>query len=286
MADSIPKGKDLELAVEAIERAILKASPMYDENTFRLESRKIIVVDGVKHEIDVWVEVEIAKGYDPVFIFECRNREEKVDKNDIIVFSEKIDASRAQRGFFVARHFTKYAKTQAEKDPRIQLLVATELPMDEIPVPFDFHFVALEDPPHSLIVMRVEGSEGSESADVDIGQAEVLLEGQPVDFSKYVQEWTYAATEERNRTFPSGNLPEGDYDLKAHMRRMFGTGELFVDGPPIAYMDLGVEYKLRIIRPRLVSHFEVETRGRSLSLAPVQMGDGVEAQVTFTALDP
>jgi hypothetical protein len=111
------KGDRLERAVRAIEQAILRDFPAYSDKTFRFASKKIVNSGGVHHEIDVHVEVELGPGYNSVFIFECKNWEENVGKNEIIVFQEKIDATRAQRGFFVARGYTKDAVVQAAKEP-------------------------------------------------------------------------------------------------------------------------------------------------------------------------
>src|SRR5689334_20905416 len=63
--------------------------------------------------------VGVAKGYTVTFIFECKNWEDAVGKNEIIIFSEKIDAVSAQRGYFVAKSFTRDAEAQALKDPRM-----------------------------------------------------------------------------------------------------------------------------------------------------------------------
>ncbi len=110
MKTPLQKGNELESVVRSIESAILQSSPNLRESTFKIESKKVATVDGVRHEIDVYVEVDIGKGYTAIFIFECKNWQDAVGKNDIIVFSEKIDALQAQRGFFVAKSFTRYAK--------------------------------------------------------------------------------------------------------------------------------------------------------------------------------
>jgi hypothetical protein len=120
------KGRALERAVHAIEAVILESSPSLREKPFRIEMRKTLSVGGVHHEIDVFVTVEIAKGYDATFIFESKNWATPVGKNEIIVFAEKIDAAVAQTGYFIAKAFTKDAEAQAAKDPRIKLLISTE----------------------------------------------------------------------------------------------------------------------------------------------------------------
>ena len=81
MSDANQKGTALEKAVLAIERAILKASPLLSENAFKIEARHVLTVADVRHEVDIWVEVNIGPGYSSVFLFECKNWSEKVGKN-------------------------------------------------------------------------------------------------------------------------------------------------------------------------------------------------------------
>jgi hypothetical protein len=136
------KGHALEIAVHAIETVILESSPSLRGQPFQIKRRKTVVVDGVRHEIDVFAMIGAAKGYESIFIFECKNWEAAVSKNEIIIFSEKIDAAVAQRGFFIAKQFTKDALAQAAKDPRITMLYATEYDPTNVPPPQGFHFTA------------------------------------------------------------------------------------------------------------------------------------------------
>jgi hypothetical protein len=53
------KGTSLELAVQAIETMILRESPSYSEKTFTIDTKKIVTVAGVRHEIDIWVSVDL-----------------------------------------------------------------------------------------------------------------------------------------------------------------------------------------------------------------------------------
>ena len=160
------KGRELENAVHAIESVILQSSPTLHDKAFNIEARKRITVGGVHHEIDIFVTVEVAKGYKSTFVFECKNWEDAVGKNELIVFSEKIDATSAQRGFFVAKSFTKDAAAQAQKDPRITLLTATEHDPATTITPQSFHFTA----PARLkptITFRVAGSSGTNVSPID-----------------------------------------------------------------------------------------------------------------------
>ena len=140
---NLEKGNRLEEAVRRIETSIIQSALGYSEARFEIESKKIISVQGVRHEIDVWVTARIAAGYQSFFIFECRNREEKVSKNDIIVFSEKVRAANTAKGFFVAKAFTQDALAQVALDPRMETLVAEELDASSInfrEVPFRTDF--------------------------------------------------------------------------------------------------------------------------------------------------
>jgi len=74
MGQSQDKGNALEKAVKNIEESILRAFPAYNEKTFRVEWKKLIVAGDVTHEIDVWVEIELGSGYSSLVIFECKNR--------------------------------------------------------------------------------------------------------------------------------------------------------------------------------------------------------------------
>ena len=78
---------------------ILESSPDLRENSFRIETRKQIVVGGVHHEIDIFVTVDSAPGYASTFIFECKNWAKPVNKNEIMLFGRKISLAVAQHGY-------------------------------------------------------------------------------------------------------------------------------------------------------------------------------------------
>ncbi len=132
------KGDALEDAVRMIEMVILDADPYSEDSPITIEPKKIVVVEGVKHEIDIYITINNGKGYTSTFIFECKNWQDKVDKNEIIIFARKVADVRATKGFFVARRFTTDAIAQAERDG-IELLTADDI-VDALP-PFleNFH---------------------------------------------------------------------------------------------------------------------------------------------------
>jgi hypothetical protein len=264
------KGNELERSVAAIEGAILRASPAYKESTFVIKTKKIITVGGVHHEIDIWVDVEIGHGYDAVFIFECKNWKDSVGKNEIIVFSEKIQAASAQRGFFAAKSFTKDAEAQVRKDPRIILLRATEHEADATPVPFDFHVLSNEVMQVDLeLTQRCTGTGPRKSMELDVASIDARLGGQLLNLDRYVKRWVESTSNASVNKFPSGNLPEGAYDIGTTEDRSFTEGELIINDMDIETMRLEVKCSIRVLRPAVVSHYEVATRGRVVTFAPV-----------------
>jgi hypothetical protein len=192
MRDVTPqqKGDALESAVTAIESAIISAFPGYSESTFRIEGKKIVKVDGVRHELDVYVSVDRGMGYEATFIFECKNWTDKVGKNEIIILSEKIKAIGAQRGFFVARAYTSDAIAQAGLDPRVELLTAVVLDPMTIAVPGGFHLIQMGETTASVLVrFDLEGREPVRVL-IDLKTANFELNGKIEDFEVYVNAWT------------------------------------------------------------------------------------------------
>ena len=172
----------------------------------------------------------------------------------------------------MAKSTTKDAKAQAEKDRRITLLTATEHNVDETPVPFDFHFILLE-----RIDSEVDFSPRGELRQrepIQLSEARAAHKGADLNLDQYLREWISETCNESLRTFPSGTLAEGDYEREAEAQRVFDEGELTVNDLDIAEAKLQVKFSVRVVRPPVVSHFEVATRGRSLSLAPVTLGVG------------
>jgi len=276
------KGNALEKAVRLIEGAIIHSFPGYSESTFRIEGKKIVVVDGVRHEVDVYVLASLGRGYESPFIFECKNWEEKVGKNEIIILSEKVKVLGAQRGFFVAKSYTADAIAQAALDPRIELLTAAELDPATVAVPAGVHLVQTGET-HGKAVIRNKGSGKRETVPMDLEAASFELQGETTDLSKYVRSWIEKAREERCRSFPSLTL-DGEHTLEFKETRTFQQGEAVVNGKPVAAIDLEGTVKVQVFRAVVVSAFEVTTRGRLISVEIA--GSQVELLAEFVQVDP
>jgi len=280
MANSQEKGNALEEAVLAIEELILRTSPNVKEKTFLIESKKIINVGGVHHEIDLFVTFELGPGYDPVFIFECKNWKEAVGKNEIIVFAAKITAAGAQRGFFVAKSFTADAKAQASQETRMELLVASEHDPTGTILPFKYQTTFLK-PLHVKVVLRKWGGLGTKVEKYDLSQAVATLNGQRLNLLDYVNDWVTQAMNQSMLTFASGTLEEGTYQRECEANRTFEEGIFIVNDTSIGSAAITVQFEIYLSRPAVKSHFEVGGRGRVISFEPHTIGNVTINELQF-----
>ena len=267
------KGRALERAVHAIEAVILESSPSLCEKQFRIEMRKHLNVGGVHHEIDIFVTVEIAKGYsNATFIFEVKNWETPVGKNEIIIFTEKIDAAVAQHGYFIAKAFTKDAEAQAAKDPRVKILIATEHDPALTAVPEHFHCTE-QASAKGLTTFQIAGSSRTNMTTVLIDETIMQLSGTPVPLRIYLDSWILDLYQRTLLVFSTVTLPEGIHPMLASEERSFGPGQCFIDGKEMGTVRLDAEYGVRIFHPMVLSDYEVSTRGRVVRLTPITMRD-------------
>lgn len=146
------KGESLERAVEAIEHAVFKYEPSLKNVEYTITRRKIVFFEGANHEIDLHLEFHLAEHHNAVFIFECRNRREKVDKNDVVILDEKAIACGAQKAFLVARSFTKGAEQKSENPrSRVVLLKAKNLLEGDA----EFKLPSIKQTSHSDVKMEI-----------------------------------------------------------------------------------------------------------------------------------
>jgi hypothetical protein len=268
-------GNELERAVHLIERAILDSSPGLAKDSFRIEGKKIVTVDGVRHEIDLWVEIDHGRDYRSIFIFECKNWKHKVGKNEIIIFSEKIDVLQAQKGFFVAPEFTSGAEAQATRDGRIQLLNVTDYPPEEMictaPVQCEIRNGTIK----ALFVVTEEYLLSEVNAKrADPKSKDCSLNGVAINLYDYLQSWVVECAEDRQESFDAQSCEEGVYELHGIGCRNFSKTPLIVGGVNVKQIDVKVKFKVQVARPAIMSDYEVKFRGRVISFAPIVTEQG------------
>ncbi len=126
------KGDKLEEVVAFIENIIF-ANDEKSNIRFWIDRKKFFY-DRI-HEIDIVVKVEVTRQRYEYYLIECKNRTEKVDKNDIIVLERKLrdyqkkelkDPDAVVKGVLVGTAFTRPARVLAKED-RIEIVVAEEI---------------------------------------------------------------------------------------------------------------------------------------------------------------
>jgi hypothetical protein len=273
------KGDALELAVAAVEELILRNSPVKPA----FERKKIVNVGGVHHEIDLYVTIDPGAGYKSVFIFECKNWEQPVGKNEVIVFSRKIADVQASKGFIVAKNFTSDAAAAAQLDPRIVLMLAREYDptKDVAPIEFFARFPAMT---KMEVLFAKVGSQGLKIETKNFDEVQAKYRGQPVELKSCVVAWSLEACDGDIMTFFNELVPEGVYNRgPISASKPFQRGELFLDDSEIEKVSFVIEYKVDVVKTRLVSHFEIETRGRFFSFAPIMReGEILQWNVVLT----
>lgn len=270
MASRKATGDALEEAVKGIENALLAMNSAVQTANYVIETKKVFVIDGVKHEIDVYVKIDFGFGYDTIVLFECKNWNTKsVGKNDVIIFSEKVKALRATKGYFVARGFSRHAEAQALKDTRISLLRAS----DTAPIWPQLEYIHvlgrdLGDYIANAVFIAPSGSDPDSSIALD---GSLTVEGtlypsisefiRPIAEEMIVQYLANAATHE---------LPVGTYRRDVVRKLLFRDAA--VNEVVVAGLYLKVDFGFAIARPAIESVFDVQTRGRIYKTAITQLG--------------
>jgi len=261
------KGTNLEDAVRLIEQTILNSKPGFKEFPFLIETKKIFVSDGVRHEIDVYVEIDLGHGYKSVFIFECKNWIDPVGKNELIIFSEKIRATNSQKGYFAAIKFTKDAINQAAKDERIELLEIVSGNSVLLSFP-DFHSIERDQSKahtNANFIKRGTKKTDNKYQPLQPDECKIELNGTPIDLTQYINKKSSEIIEERINNEPTHKLPEGVYNYEYNETIFYEPNSLTVQGFDIERIELDITFPIVVTRPRIKYAFEVGQRGKVIS---------------------
>lgn len=282
MSDASIKGSLLEDAVELIEKAIFQNNPDIKESNFSIERNKICIVDGVKHEVDIYVTVDVGYGYKSTYIFECKNWKKRVGKNEIVQLSEKIRSIGATFGYFVAKEYSKYAIAQSRLDNRLELVCVTEHEGRTFSVPGEFHYLAVEC--RSIDVEFVEsGGDKLERVGIDLLEVTATLDGEEVDLKLYIDEWVGELTSGYTRKLPTGSMGSLEYEHDLNGERSFDECVFTLDDRVICEARLKSKIAVTVYHPTIVSVFDVCSRGRVIKLEPLSLKTGeLAANFVFT----
>ena len=268
------RGDALHHAVRAVEQHILGTAPALADRNFRIEDKRVMCVKGVHHEIDIYVTVDSAPGYSAIYIFECKNWKESVGKVEIIDFIEKIQCLDATHGYFVAKSFTKDARAQAVQCTKLSLLIATENDPVSLPIPGDFHTTVATPSQLELTFAQRGRKDDSKTVSIDVQTALAISNGVAISLTTYILAWQKKVVDKDILGVPTHRFAVGDHARAAISSRTFQPQELVLDGRDMESATIKVDYTISVHRPQILWSFDIETRGRVLSLAPVTLPSG------------
>lgn len=247
-------GRDLENAVRLIEQLVL-ASHGIPGGKITIELRKRVVTDGVTDEIDVYVKVDTAPGYESLFLFECKDRKEPADKGDVEILEGKVSRLGAARGFLIARKFATGAEALAKKYPNIQLLTASEAPVSSI-------FTSLEFSGFHPVDFTSEIRPGGGWT----LEATAVFRGKATNLAEVLEILSFEAAGRRVLDEPWP--PPGEMrEFSCGQTFLMKLGELSVDGQAIASVSEVGRVEFIGLAPSRIIGFDVEARGRVVQVS-------------------
>jgi len=288
--ESLNKGRKLEKAVESIERILLATNPSLKGAKLSIEGEKEIFVDGVKHQIDLFVRIEHGKGYNSTFIFECKNWKRNVGKNEIIIFEEKIKASKAQKGFFVAKEYTKFAKKQAKINKRVTLLYfeSAKIDISTFPKINCVFYKNFKISNATFIPFGLENKKEKKRTYFDIKKDQIIHKGIKKSLQSFFDEICRTAANEKVDKDKVEDYPEGEYELELKKNFIFKKNDLVFPSEklkknPIRKLILQMNFNFNLSKPRITSMINVRDRGSVLECDPIKLGKG-EIKISFVRI--
>lgn len=265
----LDKGNRLEDAVKYIFTTIIKNNPSLKQAQFFIEPKKIINPGGSRKEIDLYIKVDPGNDLESIFIFECKNYKSTVSNDAIVSFSKKIEETNATKGFFIATKYSINAIKEAEKDSRMVLLLAKEERIDLESFP-EIHMYYHEKETRNIKVNVIMTSASNrEKAGLKVRgerlkidkNTQIILNNNIINTKLFFKSLEEQVVDEKMKYESTHLLEEGEYNYSHQKKFVFMEKDLLVDGEEVERINLEVDFKVRIIKPKIVSSFDIEKKG-------------------------
>lgn len=258
------KGDQLELAVEFLEKCIFQEISRNSVLTIDIKRKHKKRIKGVTHEVDLYVKIDLKNGYTTIFIFECKNwTKNKVNKNEIISFSEKINAFEAQKGFFIGTKFSRDARNQAKLNQRISIHIANNYELSTL------DFVVIDLPSkrkiHELTFFEPNEIPGITKPKVIEGEIKFKVNNQEFNYSEFVSTLIKSiCTKEFIKEKLGDNYMIAEVNCKDYYQ--FPKNSFYING--ILYDKAFINFSITIERcyPSLKFGYDIENRGKYMRL--------------------
>lgn len=266
----IEKGRELERVIELIEKTIFSVDHSFKDKDYSIERNKVIVINRVKYEIDIYVEF-FKLGQKFIYIYECKNREKPVARKEITDFSDKIGVVSASKGFFIAKSFSKDSKNKANELKRIECIeVASTQYLNHAFSNFIFN---------DILKTKIEAAFGFKTKNKDKKKfplpldSKVNFNGSELQLNRFVEIELDKLINEfmKDKEIKLGEIYT--YTLKKELK--YKKGEVTINNLKVSKGEFEVEFKYSSLIPyrTLISH--VPNRGKVVNFEVKQINDNI-----------
>jgi hypothetical protein len=116
-------------------------------------------------------------------------------------------------------------------------------------------------------------------------ESEFTVRGEVLTKYAFERRIQQAVLDEVMQHQPTASFPDGTYKYTEVKRLPFEKGELCVDGIEYIQVTATISWDVFIIRPKIVSHFNIKTRGRVLSLESATLPNGATIEASFIGVE-
>lgn len=282
MSQSKEAGDVLEYAVHRIEEVLLQKHPGLKGAHAVIERNKIIRTNGIRNEVDVWVQVHPNTHYEAVHIIESKNWKNEVGLREVDALVKKMTRLGAASAALIARKFTRDAKAAVAAERRVSLVRFSNnfwSPLDTLLCAATTH--VLDD---AKLGVHFRHPSPASSGKLH-HKAGCRLRGVSTDLREFISpqiDQHFEKIQQRDRS---------RYQLKGrHPRRTrfyceFEKGEFFIGADEVKGISVVVDYVLWVRHLKIVAQFNIEGRGGFVRLmCPEESADLPEVAIEVVTL--
>lgn len=259
MGSQHDKGRALEYAVRRIEETLLAHNPAFAGAPARIEQNKIVVVDDVRHEIDVRVVLHEGSHYETTHIIECKNWKNPVGTDEVGKLVMKRDEIGAHTASLFATSFTADAERLAQKH-RIKLASVSEFRLWEIAAPLISYRIEAGD-----VAITYAQAGLAQMTKVSFEDSSCVVDGEALNLGQVFDSLFNSHLREATRADQRYKLP-GMHSGTASFRHNPRAGSFFIEGVEVASVAVTAAYSAEIHHPTINTRLSIDGRGGFLKL--------------------
>jgi hypothetical protein len=258
MASPNEKGNALEYGVHCIEEAMHRNVPGLKGSNAVIERNKIIVKDGVSHEIDLWVRVNPETICETSHVLECKNWNRPVGTDEVFKLAGKMKALNAASGTIIAREFTSDAEALAKTERCLSLHCFADnfwSPLDSLQCAATTHAVD-----NANLTVQFRNPSPDNTTTFDHQTSVCRCGGQITGLQGFLSPLIDRHIRAIQAHDPRSRL-EGEHAGHAQFGYEFDSGEFFINDHEVAHLTVSLDYTVSVRHARIAVKFDVEHRG-------------------------